>query len=175
MGDCCRDNRCIHWTGAKGGRWKKRMEEILRPNECYIARRENSPLVPRTPKTEQALREQVLRFAQRLEVRSHLDSYRVALQSIEKDTENARYYLIKLNADENVVRIAGYLASELDHATAEYARAEKEILGKPGQDAVLVSVSSLTALRRAYPNYFADTHVFLQTLKEAVGTNVRLR
>ena len=41
--------------------------------------------------------------------------------------------------------------------------------GKQGLDVVLVSVGSLTTLRKAYPNYFADTDVFLSTMQKAIG------
>lgn len=36
-------------------------------------------------------------------------------------------------------------------------------------DVVLVSVESLAALRRAYPNYFLDTEVFLDIVRAAVA------
>jgi hypothetical protein len=36
------------------------------------------------------------------------------------------------------------------------------------QGAVLVSVESLEALRRAYPNYFLDADVFIESVKKAI-------
>jgi hypothetical protein len=50
-------------------------------------------------------------------------------------------------------------------ATNRYTDTEKKIT-EAGGDAVLVSVDSLAALRRAYPNYFLDTRVFLDLLEE---------
>jgi|GEM_PF-6315304 len=38
----------------------------------------------------------------------------------------------------------------------------------PGAEAVLVSVTSLSSLRYAYPNYFLDTKRFLDSLDEAM-------
>jgi hypothetical protein len=35
-------------------------------------------------------------------------------------------------------------------------------------DAVLVSVDSIDALRRAYPNYFLDTELFIDALNRAL-------
>jgi hypothetical protein len=40
-------------------------------------------------------------------------------------------------------------------------------------DAVLVSVDSLAALPRAYPNYFADTRVFMELLSQALSGHKR--
>ena len=48
------------------------------------------------------------------------------------------------------------------------------ILKLKGIDAVLVSVDSISSLRRAYPNYFLDTHVFIEAVKEAVSGQLRL-
>jgi hypothetical protein len=41
--------------------------------------------------------------------------------------------------------------------------------GKSNVDAVLVSVKSFAELRRAYPNYFADTHVLTNFLHHLLG------
>jgi hypothetical protein len=41
------------------------------------------------------------------------------------------------------------------------------IEGKSGLDAVLVSVESVKALKQAYPNYFLDTHRFLDAVEIA--------
>ena len=37
-------------------------------------------------------------------------------------------------------------------------------------DVVLVSASSLSALRKAYPNYFADLAQFRRVFQETVGS-----
>ena len=42
------------------------------------------------------------------------------------------------------------------------------IEGDPDKDAVLVTVESLAALRRAYPNYFLATTAFLESVEEAI-------
>ena len=40
---------------------------------------------------------------------------------------------------------------------------------RPATDVVLVSVEPAATLKRAYPNYFLDTSVFLDTVREAVA------
>jgi hypothetical protein len=59
----------------------------------------------------------------------------------------------------------GYPASQLELASAEYLQIERAIRDRPGPDAVLGSVESVNALRRAYPNYFFDTNAFLHELQ----------
>ena len=58
---------------------------------------------------------------------------------------------------------------ELAEAEKQYAEAETHVKAHPGTDAVLVAVDSIAALRRAYPNYFADTKVFVGLLKQALS------
>lgn len=51
-------------------------------------------------------------------------------------------------------------------AAPEYSR---DRVNAAGAETVLVRVDSVGALRRAYPNYFADTSVFLGELRRAIG------
>jgi hypothetical protein len=54
-------------------------------------------------------------------------------------------------------------------ATEAYTAIERAIEGDPGKDAVLVTVESMTSLRRAYPNYLLDTTVFVDAVRDAVA------
>jgi len=53
------------------------------------------------------------------------------------------------------------------------AKQKERVQKNSGTDAVLVSVDSVIALQRAYPNYFADTRVFLLLLTQALSGHVR--
>lgn len=52
-----------------------------------------------------------------------------------------------------------------ERANAEYMKAEKRASDGEHIQVVLVSAGSIDSLRRAYPNYFLDTHDFLRHLK----------
>ena len=45
---------------------------------------------------------------------------------------------------------------------------EKELVEVENANAVLVSVQSLTELRRAYPNYFLDVRRFVEDLDRVI-------
>ena len=66
------------------------------------------------------------------------------------------------------LKITGYNQKELVQASKAYATQEKIIRQQKAGDAVLVSVESLGDLRRAYPNYFADTAIFMEILDECM-------
>jgi regulator of protease activity HflC (stomatin/prohibitin superfamily) len=67
----------------------------------------------------------------------------------------------------------GYGEKEGEEASAKYAEAEREAKSRPGTDAVLVSVESVGSLAKAYPNYFADTRLFVELLKQALAGRTR--
>ena len=83
------------------------------------------------------------------------------------DLKGSGYYLLKLNTTTTPPRlsVSGYKTSDLNVAMKDSTEAEKN----PDLNVVLVAVSSLKMLRRAYPNYYADTVSFLKILREAVA------
>jgi len=134
-----------------------------------IAMRENTPPVPDTPTDRSALRAEIRDYALRLDIANRLQTYGAALQTIEAPVPvNAEYYLLELDTSAMRVNILGYTQKELTKAQVDYLRTEKQIAGASG-DAVLVSVDSMAALRRAYPNYFLDTKRFVEALERAIN------
>ena len=63
--------------------------------------------------------------------------------------------------------VAGYAANASQKANLDYTIAESN--KKEGDNIVLVSVDSLKALMRAYPNYFLDTSQFTDLLRDIIN------
>lgn len=103
--------------------------------------------------------------AARLRIRDMLLGYSSAVREIEPGTKRAAFYLVELNLgqDEKTVRITPFARDQLEKANAAYAESEKSAAASDTQ-VVLVSAGSIESLRRAYPNYFLDTHEFLRNL-----------
>jgi hypothetical protein len=80
-----------------------------------------------------------------------------------------------VNKSSRVVSVTGFKQEESDIATAKYLEVEKRHRESPNSDAVLVSVDTIDSLRRAYPNYFLDTHVFVSLLNEIIAPSRRRR
>jgi ppGpp synthetase/RelA/SpoT-type nucleotidyltranferase len=137
-----------------------------------LAMREGTPPVPKVPDTFVALRDEVRRLARELDVIGQLENYRAVLQSVPLASvvKNPRYFLVTLDAAARSVSVTAYKggAAQLRRASADYLAIEQTLPKRPGADAVLVSVESLAALQRAYPNYFLDTHLFIQAVREAI-------
>lgn len=128
---------------------------------------EKTPLVPGTPSTQKELNAELRHLYLQLEVRMRLTAFKVALNVLMKKAHaSASYYLLILNIAQNHLSVQSYTKGELERATADYLRAESKVGGQA--DAVLVSAQNIKKLRSAYPNYFADTDKFLQTIGKAL-------
>lgn len=109
----------------------------------------------------------------RLSVRHKLRQFSLAANAINTQTVNGSYHLIVLDAVERNLSIESFGQLRLAEANAAYARAEQQAAssGETVQP-VLVTTSSIKALRRAFPNYFLDTRAFtraLTLLERSVG------
>jgi len=135
-----------------------------------IASRERTAPVPNTPNAQGELIAELSHYATKLNVENRLRAFGNTLRTIEQGAEtSSHYYLLKLDPDESQLTVVGFKMNELERAQQTYNEAENSVRDKAGTDAVLVSVDSLAALRRAYPNYFADTRVFLELLNQALS------
>lgn len=138
-----------------------------------IALRERSPLVPGTPLSRGDLLSELHHYVRTLNVDARLREYGKAIRHLTGWQKNASSYLLQLDPSEGTLNITGFGVKQAEVASAKYSEAEQRVREKPGTDAVLVSVESITALQRAYPNYFADTRVFALLMNQALSGKSR--
>jgi len=138
-----------------------------------IAMREKTPLVPKTPASKKELIAELSTYVHDLDVERRLKDYARALKYIRNDVEDAHWYLLRLNPSKQELTISGFKLAQSRQAEEEYEKAEQMVRERPGTDAVLVSVDSIAALEHAYPNYFADTGVFLELMNQALSGRSR--
>ena len=135
-----------------------------------LALREGTPWINNTPSKPSDLKEELRECAHQLDVENRLTLYGSALQGVPKIDvfSDAKYFLLELHLKKSQINIRGYREDQFEQATADYLKVEK--LEKTGtvSDAVLVSVDSMASLRRAYPNYFLDTRVFVDAVGKAI-------
>lgn len=132
-----------------------------------IALREKTDPVPDTPTNRATLKNELREYAGLLDVERRLHAFGTALHATESAPKNAHYFLLRLDPTAKQLLIKGYSFGDREQAASDYLEAERSI-EKSAADAVLVSVESLEALRRAYPNYFLDTDVFIGIMKKAI-------
>ncbi len=136
-----------------------------------FAHLEKTPLVPGYENLSRAdTFSRTTAEAKRLGIVEKLKQYSSALRAISTTgATRAAYYLVELHSyadDESSVKITPFARDKLEEANAEYSAAEQRATSTPAApvQVVLVSAGPIESLKRAYPNYFLDTHEFLKHL-----------
>lgn len=134
-----------------------------------IALREKSPTAPGTSTTAGEIKSELRKLAKSLDVRRRLQAYGDTLKALdETSVADGQYFLMALDPVADTVTIRSYRRADLGRASRDYLSIEKTLDEKTGAEAVLVSVDSISALKKAYPNYFLDTRAFLAAVEQAL-------
>jgi hypothetical protein len=151
-------------------------DEFFRLMASFIALRERKACVPNTPSNRTVLKSRIREYEHDLQVLRRLRDFRQIAE--EFDTEYASithepkpgYFTLQIRPTERMIYIGAYKKQELERAEQTYLDIERDILLEhTDADAVLVSVDKLINLKKAYPNYYGDTDVFMGILKKALA------
>lgn len=134
-----------------------------------MAVREGTPTVPGTPNGADDLIEELRHLAKQLDVVGKLSAFGHTLSKAQPNLRGSHYFLMVLDSRDHRITVHGYRKRDLVAASTRYLEIERQNIEDPNMDAVLVSVDSLQALKRAYPNYYLDTRVFLVELQRAIA------
>jgi hypothetical protein len=157
----------------KASRGEKKWLHFFKLMGTAMAIAECTEPVPDTPNNVNDLRSEIAEYAESLAVEDQLLSYGLAIQIPRwlEPLAGARHFLLELDTSNMIVTVKGYKKHQLQQAQTDLWKKEKEIRERPEIDAVLVSVDSVAALKRAYPNYFSNAHVFLTAMKQVIDPN----
>jgi len=126
-----------------------------------IAIREGTAIVPGTPLRVDNLVGELRESARELKVRQRLRGWTDALRTLpKKGVGKSSWLMLVLDVSGKTVKVTGF--SDRKKAASAVEEIERE--GNTEIDAVLVWVNSINELRKAYPNYYADTAAFLHAL-----------
>lgn len=132
-----------------------------------FALREGCPVTPDTFDTFHELRDEIraLEAEHRLEA-TFSQIHSLLPRMVDSGDANYFYYLVTLDPAKNTVDVEGFKKNQSRAAHEAYTAAEEALVQDSPTQVVLVSVPSINALSRAYPNYFLDTRDFLDELRE---------
>jgi Region found in RelA / SpoT proteins len=134
-----------------------------------IAAREKLPHVPGTPENKDERVNELKELEQKEGIINLLSGWNAAIKHQETTAPNASAFLLELNMTKKVLKIMPFEEYQMASAQLQYLAREKETEKSPEIQVVLVSVDSLTALKRAYPNYYMDTTVFISLIRQELG------
>lgn len=154
--------------GLKTGHGKIQWKRFFALMATYLAIQDKTEIVPKTPTGTQLI-EELRHLASELQVIKTLQAYGILIRAHEDPygPPNAHYYVLSLDATLDPPEIFMFAFQKGQIALAE-EQERRLIAEKPTRDVVVVSVDSVDALPRAYPNYYLDTTMFLGAVAMAV-------
>jgi hypothetical protein len=151
--------------GAGSDDWKRFFQLV----SALHARTEKTAAIPNVPASYEALMRETKVLERKLGVIHRLEQYAHITQQItrKKRGVNFDWYVMQILPDESRVIVRGFPMQAFNEAQDSLVFLEAKFKGTRNQ-AVLVATASLNELRRAYPNYFADTKFFIEVLRSFV-------
>ncbi len=124
---------------------------------------ERRPFVPGTPDNLQEVKLELRKFTRELTL---LEGFQKATEIVEGKL--GKIFLLQLDSESRTIKTTGYSSDGLLSAQARCLEIERENKDFPGRQVVLVSVDSLNALPKAYPNFFLDITGFTALVKKTI-------
>jgi ppGpp synthetase/RelA/SpoT-type nucleotidyltranferase len=159
-------------TSLKSSEGPEKILEFLSLTSSAFALMEKTPLISEhLLLSNEEIYKNVIQEYSKLNIEDKLQGFTVAAKHIDNKFANSKYhyYLIQLDLQKRMANIRQYKFSELDKANEDYTKIERTIsLGEPLQ-VVLVSTDKISALSKAYPNYFLDTKDFIKEIEKIKG------
>ncbi|KFI23737.1 RelA/SpoT domain-containing protein [Nitrosococcus oceani] len=119
---------------------------------------------------------ELIKYIEFLGVLHKLRAFAVSTRHLGGDKKNKNdYFLLILEVDKSNIEVMRFPRESIDSATRKYAELEKEYKGNKDKDVVLVSAESVHGLKKAYPNYFADTTEFSKNIERVIEANKALQ
>lgn len=115
----------------------------------------------------QKIKDRVNELNEELSITEKLKAFSVMTQHTNYIVAEKGYFLLTLKIDERSIDVKYYPKGTLAYATEDYGKLEEEYKNE-NTNIVLVAVESVSALKKSYPNYFADSGIFLGTLETAL-------
>ncbi len=104
-----------------------------------------------------------------LHVLTSLKGFSIAADKITAEKGAGKYHLVILDSISKAVKIRPFPESQLELANEEYARIEERTRQGEKIEAVLVSAGPIEELKKAYPNFFLDTRIFVKVIESVIS------
>ena len=162
------------FTGqALKSKYKNATEEWIRffsLTSSAFALRERCAPVPGTPDSRDELINELRRIMDSANIMNIVWGWNSTIHLLEerldaKKSPDAYVFLLALDPTQRSLIIKPFSRDKLEAAQAAYEEKEKETESDPNIQVVLVAVEDVDALRKAYPNYYADTSEFMAAIE----------
>jgi putative GTP pyrophosphokinase len=147
----------------KTGRGPKVWREFFELVSSAFAIAEGAPVLAQHQQmTASQLFKQIRNFDGKHHLIDNLRGLATASNVIDGSPHAGYYNIVKLDIPNKRITVYSYNKSQLDEVTKKYAELEAE--ADDSVDIVLVSVTNIATLKKAYPNYFLDVSEFVEKI-----------
>lgn len=146
---------------------KKEWERFFALMSSVYAIREDAPPVPGTPKSLGEIKAEIQALNATHQIFETLDAISAIIPHVQ-GRQGAAYFLVTLDPVEKTATVIGFKQHETATANEQYFKTEQQAQKNPALQTVLVSASTVAALKRVYPNYFLDIGAFLQDVQSTL-------
>jgi ppGpp synthetase/RelA/SpoT-type nucleotidyltranferase len=132
---------------------------------CFAFLERRKPAPQHAEYFDEYIERRMLAEAARLKIREKLSAFTVAARAIQTPRAKKHYYLVSLDTATRIIHLRAYEKNQLELASRDYLAEEEKVRSGSALQVVLVVADSVSALKKAYPNYFLDTHTFISLLE----------
>jgi hypothetical protein len=136
-----------------------------------IAAIERTPCVPGVSDSKDHLVHEIYTLSEKLRAKDMLRAYNTTLETLGA-AKDAKYFIIEVDPVAGKVTLRRFKAKESAAANTKYTDLESKIPAGSSSQVVLVSAADITALKRAYPNYFLDTNLFARLVDRVLAHDI---
>lgn len=148
---------------------EEKWNEFFRLISSAFAKMEKSPIISNTPSNEKELYKQIKEKVKELNIITLLKRWNDSMRLIEDlKSQNKQLFILELDMNQEKVTISGFSKKDKQKAIQIYSDIEKRIYGHKAYDVVFVGVDDIEDLKKAYPNYFADTKAFIKLVEKII-------
>ena len=130
-----------------------------------FAKLDKLPSIDETPHENE-----IFDLSEKLSVIVKLQAYKTVLTNFSSKIVPKKFILLWLKKKERVVQFFNF--DSYESAKEMYIAMEKEYTENSDFDVLLVNVESMNDLKKAYPNYFADSSEFVQQLEKILERRI---
>ena len=146
---------------------KKEWARFFALMSSVYALKEDAPMVPGTPASLPEIRSELNALNATHQIFETLNAISDIIPHVQ-GRQGAAFFLVTLDPISKTATVRGFKKDEAAVANEQYFKTEQVARENPALQTVLVSASSLAALKRAYPNYFLDIAAFLEDFQAII-------
>lgn len=137
--------------------------EFFKLVSSAFALMEETKLIHETPNDKEELRNKIREKITNLNIFEKMESWRILIGKTDKRSDSA-FFLLKLDSSSGTTYITEFKRSQEKIAVKSYNQTEEKNNKNTNIISVLVAASSLKEVKKAYPNYLADTSEFIKAV-----------